>query len=160
MVELRHPGWPRNRHEENCSWSMLVFSALLFDKSWWCQNSKLGDLESDTRATVEKMLYDQRQKQLGLPTSDQKKQVDLLEQFKKQHPEMDFSQVCFFYSLWFVHSLLFMAGKDQLWPRPLNFRSEWVPVAINWRLTFLIPHLEEWSSFSSISLPFALLSAT
>ena len=49
------------------------------------------DLDGETQALVKKMMFDNQQRQRGLPTSEDLEKQRLLEQFKSQHPNLDFS---------------------------------------------------------------------
>lgn len=63
------------------------------------ENSKLSDLKPETRAQVEKMMWEQNQKrkQAEAPKPsdpiNKDRKLELLEKFKSQHPELDFSHL-------------------------------------------------------------------
>jgi hypothetical protein len=58
-------------------------------------SAKIDVTKIQPENSSEKMMQDQRQRGLGRPTSDEQHKLNLLEKFKVQHPELDFSQAKF-----------------------------------------------------------------
>lgn len=79
-----------------CWWKRVVKGDMgIQTKKVQPESNKLDSFDDETRQQVEQMMYDQRQREMGKPTSKEQAQRDKLSNFMEMHPEMDFSRAKF-----------------------------------------------------------------
>jgi len=92
ILDINLVKWPKVMHWWDC---VIQGHQKINTKKINPETSNISDLDDDIKPTVEKMMFDMKQKQQGLPTSDELKKKDMLKGFMDAHPEMDFSKCKF-----------------------------------------------------------------